>query len=106
KGTPTMGPLPGDPQSCIFSDGDDSITVSIRPGLGTISVKEVLSGATNVQATPVTGVGEQASWTPILHEISATKNNVLCNIGTDGAPGFSPTQQQFGDLCNKIFGRM
>jgi hypothetical protein len=100
-----MGPLPGDPQSCLITSGNSQLTVSLRPGLGDATLNTVLSGGENVDATPVAGVGDKAAWTPLLHEINATKNNVLCDILPSGFPA-PLTQQQLGDLCNKIFGRM
>jgi hypothetical protein len=101
KGTITIGPLPGDPQSCIFSGGGDQITVSLRPGVGDMTVQTVLSGGENVSATPVAGVGDRAAWTSELHEINATKANLLCDIQAPGETG--ATQQSLGALCNKIF---
>jgi len=97
----TVGPLQGDPQSCVFTAGDHSVTVSLRPGLGDVTVKTVLSGGENVNATPLTGVGDKAAWTPELHEVNATKNNLLCDIQSSGTAG--ATQQAIGALCNKIF---
>ena len=98
--TPTIGPLPGDPQSCVFTAGDDRVTVALRPDLGDVTVKTVLSGGENVSATPLSGVGDSAAWTPILKEVNATKNNALCDIS---ASGLNATAQQVGALCNKIF---
>lgn len=103
KGTVTIAPLPGDPQSCLFKSADETfdLTVSLRPGLGDLTVKTVLSGGENVSATPLAGVGDKAAWTPSLNEVNATKNNLLCDIQ---APGNSnATQQTLGALCNKIF---
>jgi hypothetical protein len=100
--TPTIGPLAGDPQSCVFTAGDYTLTVALRPGLGDITVKTVLSGGENVSATPLPGVGDRAAWTPILKEVNATKNNVLCDISPGGG-GLNATAQQVGALCNKIF---
>jgi hypothetical protein len=103
KGTVTVGPLPGDPQSCIFRSNDETfdLTVSLRPGQGDLTVKTVLAGGENVSATPLTGVGDRAAWTPMLHEVNATKNNLLCDIQAPG--NNSATQQTLGALCNKIF---
>jgi hypothetical protein len=103
KGSITVGPLPGDPQSCLFKSNDETfdLTVSLRPGLGNVTVQTVLSGGENVTATPITGVGDKAAWTPSLNEINATKNNLLCDIQ---APGNNQaTQQTLGALCTKIF---
>jgi hypothetical protein len=98
--TPTIGPLPGDPQSCVFSVGDNRVTVALRPGLGDVTVKTVLAGGENVKATALPGVGDSAAWTPILKEVNATKSNVLCDINPSG---LNATAQQVGALCNKIF---
>jgi hypothetical protein len=98
--TPTMAPLQGDPQSCVFTGGGHTVTVGLRPGLGDVTVKTVLSGGENVTATPLAGVGDSAAWTPILKEVNATKNNVLCDINPSG---LDATSQQVGALCNKIF---
>jgi hypothetical protein len=103
KGTITVAPLPGDPQSCLFKSSDQTfdLTVSLRPGLGDLAVKTVLAGGENVSATPLAGVGDRAAWTPMLHEVNATKNNLLCDIQAPG--NNSATQQTLGALCNKIF---
>jgi hypothetical protein len=103
KGTVTVGPLPGDPQSCIFKSSDETfdLTVSLRPGQGDLTVQTVLSGGENVSATPLTGVGDKAAWTPSLNEINATRNNLLCDIQAPG--NSSATPQTLGALCNKIF---
>jgi hypothetical protein len=102
NGTITTGPLPGDPQSCLFKSGDYTVTVSLRPGLGDVTVQTVLSGGENVAATPLPGVGDKAAWTPELHEVNATKNNLLCDIQASGGAG-NVTPQTVGALCNKIF---
>jgi len=101
KGTIAVGPLQGDPQSCVFTAGDYQVTVSLRPGLGDTTVKTVLSGGENVSATLMSGVGDKAAWTPALNEVNATKNNLLCDIQSPGNAG--ATQQALGALCNKIF---
>ena len=103
KGTITVAPLPGDPQSCIFKSNDETfdLTVSLRPGQGDLTVKTVLAGGENVAATPLAGVGDRAAWTPMLHEVNATKNNLLCDIQAPGND--NATQQTLGALCNKIF---
>ena len=101
KGTISVGPLEGDPQSCVFTAGDRNVTVSLRPGVGDVTVKTVLAGGENVSATSFSGVGDKAAWTSELHEVNATKNNLLCDIQASGNTG--ATQQSVGALCNKIF---
>jgi hypothetical protein len=100
-GTVTMGPLPGDPQSCLFTAGYEKVTVSVRPGQGDMTLQTVLSGGENVDAKPLAGVGDKAAWTPILHEVNATKNNLLCDIQASTVS--TATQESIGALCNKIF---
>ena len=102
KGAITSGPMAGDPQSCIFSSGDYQVTVALRPGLGDVTVKTVLAGGENVSATALPGVGDKAAWTPSLHEVNASKNNLLCDIQASGGGG-DVTPQTVGALCNKIF---
>ncbi len=52
----TVEPLKGDPQSCVFTTtGFSSLTVSMRPGLGDVTVDAYLAGKMNVDATPVSG---------------------------------------------------
>ena len=101
KGTIAVGPLEGDPQSCVFTAGDSRVTVSLRPGVGDATVSTVLAGGENVSATSFSGVGDKAAWTSELHEVNATKNNLLCDIQASGNTG--ATQQSVGALCNKIF---
>jgi hypothetical protein len=103
KGTITVSPLAGDPQSCLFKSSEQTfdLTVSLRPGQGDLTVKTVLSGGENVKATPLAGVGDKAAWTSTLNEVNATKNNLLCDIQAPGNQ--SATQQALGALCNKIF---
>jgi len=73
----------------------------MRGFLGDLTVKTVLAGGENVSATPLTGVGDRAAWTPMLHEVNATKNNLLCDI--QGPGNDNATQQTLGALCNKIY---
>jgi hypothetical protein len=99
--------LQGDPQSCVFTTtGFSSVTVSIRPGLGDLTVSETLAGKTNTSATAVSGVGDRAAWVDILKEIDATKNNTLCDIGAIGPATAGATQQKIAALCAKIFASM
>ena len=99
--------LRGDPQSCVFTTtGFSSVTVSLRPGLGDVTVSQTLAGKTNVSATPVSGVGDRAAWTDILKEINATKNNTLCDVDATGPATGGATQQKVAALCIKIFASM
>jgi hypothetical protein len=97
-------PIPGDPQSCEFDTaGFSSVQIAIRAGLGNESIAEIKSGATNETVTALPGVGDSAVWNPLLKRVSATKNNVLCEIGAMGPATKNATADKVGALCNKIF---
>jgi len=98
-------PLPGDPQSCVFDGASfTSITVSVRPGLGDISVGEWISGKVPVPGVTVSGIGDKAVWQDTLRELIATKHNVLCDIQATGANGSAAdVQKKFAALCGKIW---
>jgi hypothetical protein len=94
----------GDPQTCEFKTaGTNSVSISLRPGLGDVTVKTWLDGRMPMSASPLPGVGDRAAWVADLGEVVATKANVLCDIQTTGGAG--PTgalQQKIGALCNTI----
>jgi len=91
--------LPGDAQTCVFTTAAFStLTITLRPGLGTVTVATWLGGKMPVGATPLDGVGERAAWVSSLHEVVATKNALLCDVQAGGA-----SQAALGALCNKIF---
>lgn len=102
-----MQPLAGDPQSCQLKTASvGSLTVSIRPGLGNVTVQTWLDGKMPVSATPLAGVGDKAAWVSDLTEVVATKADMLCDIQTDGAVGPKPAvKAKVSALCNTIFGR-
>jgi hypothetical protein len=96
--------IPGDAQSCEFdTTGFSQVQISVRPGLGNVSVAQTKSGATNQSVTPLAGVGDTAVWDPLLKEVDATKGNVLCVIGAHGPATSGATSDKVGALCNKIF---
>jgi hypothetical protein len=96
--------IPGDLQSCEFDTaGFSSVQITVRPGLGDEVVAEVKSGKTNQTVTPLAGVGETAVWDSTLKQVTATKNNVLCEIGAMGPSTTGATPEKVGALCNKIF---
>lgn len=93
-----------DPQTCEFdTTGFSSVHISLRPGLGDVSVAQIKSGATNQSVTPLAGVGDSAVWDPTLKQVSATKNNLLCEIGAIGPATKAATADKVGALCTKIF---
>jgi hypothetical protein len=100
--------LPGDEQSCVFTTAHfTTLTISLRPGLGRMTVDTWAAGKMPLPVTTVSGVGERAVWQSTLKEIIAEKNNLLCDVGVVG-PGHSSgaTPEKLGALCNKIFAAM
>jgi len=96
--------IPGDPQSCEFDTVNfSSLQIAVRPGLGDVVVAQVKSGKTNQTVMALAGVGDSAVWDPVLKEVDATKNNVLCVIGAQGPASKGATSDKIGALCNKIF---
>ena len=97
--------LAGDPQTCeLGTAGYASVTISLRPGLGDVTVQTWLDGKMPVSATPLAGVGDHAAWVTDLSEVVATKGNLLCDIQTSGATlSKASVQQKVGALCNRIF---
>lgn len=104
-GPVTSKTLEGDPQSCQLSGSAfASLTISVRPGLGDVTVRTWAENRMPAAARPVPGVGDRAVWQDTLHELIATKNNMLCDIGASGANGSSAEiQQRLGALCQKVF---
>jgi hypothetical protein len=100
----SMEPVAGDAQSCQFvSTNDSSVTISLRPGLGDATLKEIASGQTNQTVTPLAGVGRKAVWNGVLKEVNATSDNLLCDIGVVGPASGPATAEKIGAVCNKIF---
>jgi hypothetical protein len=96
--------MPGDAQTCEFKTaGFSSVHVSLRPGLGHASLNAILSGGTNQAVTPLPGVGDRAAWDPTLKQVSAEKDNTLCEIGAIGPATKLATAEKVGALCTKIF---
>jgi hypothetical protein len=101
----TPRPLSGDPQSCVFDGGNfTKITISVRPGLGDVSVNAWATGQMPIPGVTVNGIGDRAVWQDMLRELIATRHNVLCDIGSTGVPGTAAElQKTFAALCNKIW---
>jgi hypothetical protein len=98
-----MKALPGDPQSCTFTTtGFSSATVSLRPGLGKVSIDLIKSGKTNQTVTPLPGVGERAVWDATLKEVDAEKNGALCTVDAIGPASGGATPEKVGAICNKV----
>lgn len=111
-------PLQGDPQTCYFVTGKKDygggeLRVTLRPGLGVATIATFTSGKMDAYAkwAPLAAVGDGAVWKPDLHEVSAQKDNVLCEIAPSpmsmsdafAHAGEVAQQQRLGALCNKIF---
>ncbi len=120
---PVIGtkPLQGDPQTCYFVTGKNDygggkLRVTLRPGLGVVTIATFTSGKMDAYAkwAPLAGVGDGAVWKPDLHEVSAQKNNVLCEVAPSpmsmsnafAHAGEAAQQQRLGALCNKIFANL
>ncbi|MGH9142604.1 MAG: hypothetical protein ACRD2I_15845, partial [Vicinamibacterales bacterium] len=57
------GTLEGDRQSCTFNTAAfQSLTVSVRPGLGNVTVATWASGKMPASAAPLPGIGDRAVW--------------------------------------------
>lgn len=100
-----MKVLPGDPQSCQFAGANEaSLTITVRPGLGDVTVEAWASGRMPVPGIAVLGVGDRAAWQETLRELIATKRNVLCDVQVSGST-VSPAelQKRFAALCDKIW---
>lgn len=100
----------GDPQTCAFETaGFASVTITLRPGLGDATVDAWVSGRMPVHAEPLAGIGDRAAWCDDLHEVIATKHNLLCDIGVGGPPGAAAAndvvKRRLGELCNKVFAK-
>lgn len=117
---PVIGtkPLQGDPQTCYFVTGkkdygSGELRVTLRPGLGVATIATFTSGKMDAYVTwsPLAGVGDGAVWKPDLHEVSAQKDNVLCEVAPSPMSmsdaffhaGEAAQKQRLGALCNKVF---
>jgi hypothetical protein len=114
-------PLKGDAQTCYFitageAQGGPELAVTLRPGMGVATLATFTSGKMDAYVTskPLAGVGDGAVWKPDLHEVTAQKNDVLCEVRPEALSmskelaeaGEGVQQQRLGALCNKIFSRL
>lgn len=104
-GTITTKTIAGDPQTCEFSTPDfSSVTVTVRPGLGDVTVAQWAGGKMPVSSASIGGIGDRAVWQDTLHELIATKHNVLCDIGSQGTRrAKADLRKTFAQLCDKIW---
>lgn len=105
RGTITAKTVPGDPQTCEFSsESSSSVSITVRPGLGEVTVSDWSGGKLPFGAAAVNGIGDLAVWQSTLHELIATRRNVLCDIGSHGTTGTeADLEKKFGQLCDKIW---
>ncbi|HUJ62125.1 MAG TPA: hypothetical protein VLX92_26645 [Kofleriaceae bacterium] len=104
-------PLAGDPQTCEFvtasiDKGGPMIRISLRPGLGKQTVQAMLDGKMNVDAKPVSGLGDSAAWVDMLYELDVEKANTLCMAAIAGGAVVQTKppdlQARLGALCTKV----
>lgn len=108
-------PLQGDAQTCYFTAGEAmaEVKVSLRPGLGDAALASYASGHMSEYAKwqALSGVGDKAVWNPQLNEVTATRDNVLCETGPGAGAIFlnkelresGKAYERLGALCNKVF---
>ncbi|HEY3933128.1 MAG TPA: hypothetical protein VGL65_00775 [Gemmatimonadales bacterium] len=95
--------------TCKFTTGSfTSISVTLRPGAGKVSLGIWQGGHMPTASAPLAGVGDEAVWVPSLNEVVSEKNDLLCDIMAQGvardlAGPVAVVQQKVGALCNKIF---
>ena len=103
----TSGPLEFAPETCRFrTAGPAALTIRVGPGIGDASLNVWMSGRMASPSKPISGVGDRAVWVPGLNTMSATHNNLLCEIemGAMAANSTSDAQQEkMKALCNKVF---
>lgn len=102
-------PVSGDRESCTFAaTGGRSITVTLRRGLGRVTVDSWRRGRMPAPAVPMPGVGDEAVWVGALREVLAERHDLLCDIQASGplhevGAVAGPEQDRLGALCRRIF---
>jgi hypothetical protein len=77
----TMRSVPGDPQSCEYlTDAYPTITITLRPGLGTVTVDAWADGKMALAVTPLAAVGDRAYWQATLRQVVAERSGLLCAV--------------------------
>jgi hypothetical protein len=108
-------PLKGDAQTCYFitatteSEGGPEIMISLRPGVGKITVQTWEDGRMDTPATRVLGVGDSAVWIAANKELHAEKNDLLCVAGMGGTAlggRYDDLEKKLSGLCNTVFARV
>jgi hypothetical protein len=102
-------PIPGDPESCAFAaSGGTTITVTVRRGLGRVTVDSWRRGRMPAPAQSMAGVGDEAVWVGVLREVIAERHDLLCDIQATGplrnaGAAAGPERDRLGALCRRIF---
>lgn len=97
----------GDAQTCQFViSGPATVDVSVRPGMGRVTVSSWIRGRMPLAAAAVSGVGDYAVWQPQLGELIAEQNDLLCDVtmsadNTNGSP--NSVRDHAGALCTMVF---
>jgi hypothetical protein len=108
----SLGVVPGDAQTCEFASAGFKdrvrLFVSVRPGMGHLTIQSWLDGKMPLRAQPVAGIGTRAVWLAELDELLAERDNLLCDIAVIRSDEAKSKQDaalaaRLGVLCNKIF---
>ncbi|MEP6494248.1 MAG: hypothetical protein ABJF01_16315 [bacterium] len=104
------GPLASDRQTCEFESANRMrLFVSVRPGMGRLTIDSWLNGRMPLEAAPFSGVGDRALWQPELGELLAERGDLLCDItvternGKRRVPLAANLAERLGVLCNSVF---
>lgn len=106
-GSSVERPVPGDAQTCQFvTPGPATVDVSVRPGMGRVTVASWTTGRMPLAAVAVAGVGDHAVWQAQLRELIAEENDLLCDVTVDTSEGKGSTdsiRDRAGALCTMVF---
>jgi hypothetical protein len=102
--------VPGDSETCELRSGSSvRIYMSLRPGLGRLTLQSSIDGRMPLAAWSFAGVGDRAIWQPELNEVIAEQGDLLCDVAVARPAGrvAEPTRPslpiRLGTLCNKVF---
>ena len=102
--------VPGDSETCELGSGESRrIFMSLRPGLGRLTVQSWVDGKMPLAAWSLGGVGDRALWQPELNEVIAERGDLLCDVAVarPAGGGVEPSRPslpiRLGTLCNKVF---
>ncbi|MEO7041352.1 MAG: hypothetical protein ABI035_03740 [Gemmatimonadaceae bacterium] len=97
----------GDAQTCQFViSGPTTVDVSVRPGMGRVTVSSWIRGRMPLAAAAVNGVGDYAVWQPQLRELIAEQNDLLCDVtlsADNTKESADSVRDRAGALCTMVF---